>query len=183
MRDHQGRISIKPGQLGFEVNTFMQMVISDPKTGKAYSKKFDGKDFFAGKRMHDTVKLDEIDMAGYEAEITGGSDKTGTPMKWDVQGTGRKKVFISHGFALKDTRKGLRRRITVRGNTVAPDVHQLNLKLTKIGSTSLAELFPLSAEKQAEESVKEKLLRESQELAKSGTVEVDPKSVKGKVRH
>lgn len=161
----------------------MQMVISDPKTGKAYNKKLDGTDFFAGKRLHDTVSLNEIGLDGYEAEITGGSDKTGTPMKWDVQGTGRKKVFISHGFALRDTRKGLRRRINVRGNTVAADVHQLNLKITKLGSASLNELFPLSAEKQAEESVKEKLLRESVEMAKSGTVEIDPKSIKGKVRH
>lgn len=161
----------------------MYAVICDPKTGRAYGKKLEGNAFFAGKRLYDSVSLDEIGLAGYEGEITGGSDKTGTPMKFDVQGTGRKRIFAQHGFALRDTRKGLRRRISVRGNTIADDVHQVNIRLTKMGSATLAELFPEAAAKQKEETVKEKLLRESQELAKSGTVEIDPKSIKGKIRH
>lgn len=160
----------------------MYAVICDPKTGKAYGKKLEGNHFFTGKRLFATVALDEIGLNGYEGEITGGSDKTGTPMKFDVEGTGRKRIFVQHGFAMRDTRKGLRRRISVRGNTVADDVHQLNIRLTKMGTSSLAELFPEAAAKQQEESVKEKLLRESKEMAKSGTVEIDPKSIKGKIR-
>jgi small subunit ribosomal protein S6e len=68
----------------------MQVVISDPKTGKAY--KVEGKDteahaLFIGKRIDDVVDADIIGLGGYVLEITGGSDKDGTPMRKDVSGT------------------------------------------------------------------------------------------------
>ncbi len=53
-------------------------------------------------------------------KITGGSDKSGVPMRGDVLGGTRKRVLISQGVGLQDTEKGLRKRKLLRGNTIAP---------------------------------------------------------------
>jgi len=71
----------------------MNIVISDPETRNAYSKKVE-KPAFVGKKIKDTIKLDEIGLDGYEAIITGGSDKDGMPMNPKQEGVSRKKHLI-----------------------------------------------------------------------------------------
>ncbi|MDC0193603.1 30S ribosomal protein S6e [Candidatus Nitrosopelagicus sp.] len=60
--------------------------------------------------------------------ITGGSDKSGVPMRSDVHGQARKYVLLSKGVGLQDTEKGLRKRKLVRGNTISDEIYQLNCK-------------------------------------------------------
>ena len=61
-------------------------------------------------------------------KITGGSDKSGIPMRGDLHGMARKRVLLSKGVGLQDTEKGLRKRKLVRGNTISDEIFQVNCK-------------------------------------------------------
>ena len=78
----------------------------------------------------------------YEFEITGGSDMAGFPLSKDVEGIGLKKVLLSKGWGMKDKRKGIRLRKSVRGKTISDKVIQVNLKVVKEGKKTLSEIFP-----------------------------------------
>lgn len=161
----------------------LNIVISNPKTGKAFSKKIDEPSVFYNKKIGEIVKLDAIGMEGFEAKITGGSDKTGTPMKADLPGTFRRKVFIQKGFGFKKTKtKGIRKRKVLRGNTVSNDISQLNLAIVKEGSKKLEEFFAKEEKtEEKKESFKEKAIQKSMKIVEEGA-EVDSKGVKGKVK-
>ena len=68
-----------------------------------------------------------VGLAG-KLKITGGSDKSGVPMRGDVHGMARKRVLLSKGVGLQDTEHGLRKRKLVRGNTVSDEIFQVNCK-------------------------------------------------------
>ncbi len=59
-------------------------------------------------------------------KITGGSDKSGVPLREDIHGGARKYIMLSKGVGLRDAEKGQRIRKLVRGNTVSEEVYQLN---------------------------------------------------------
>ena len=118
----------------------MNVVISDPKTKKTYNINVE-KPVFLGRKLGEEVDLGGINLEGYKAVITGGSDKDGFPMKPSLQGTGRKKVLLSSGIGYRPKEKGIRRRKRVRGNTIAEDIHQVNLKVTKYGKEPLDKLL------------------------------------------
>jgi len=60
--------------------------------------------------------------------ITGGSDKSGVPMRADLQGMPRKRILIPKGVGLQDAEKGLRKRKLIRGNTISEEIYQVNCK-------------------------------------------------------
>ncbi len=60
--------------------------------------------------------------------ITGGSDKSGVPMRADVRGMPRKRILIPKGVGLQDTEKGLRKRKLIRGNTISEEIYQINCR-------------------------------------------------------
>ena len=68
-----------------------------------------------------------VGLAG-KLKITGGSDKSGVPMRGDLHGMARKRILLSKGVGLQDTEKGLRKRKLVRGNTVSDEIFQVNCK-------------------------------------------------------
>lgn len=61
-------------------------------------------------------------------KVTGGSDKSGIPMRSDIHGGARKKVLLSKGVGLKDVEIGQRVRKLMRGNTISEEIYQLNCK-------------------------------------------------------
>ena len=127
----------------------MQVVISDPKTGKAY--KVEGKDteahaLFIGKRIADVVDADIIGLGGYVLEITGGSDKEGMPMRKDVSGTARRQILITSPPGYRPKENGKRRRKSVRGNEISTEISQINVKIKEYGSKPLEGLFGASEE-------------------------------------
>ncbi len=149
----------------------MNLVISDPKIGKAYSKKIENIGIFLNKKIGNVVQLDSIGMPGYSAKITGGSDMCGFPMRFDLPGTVRKKIFI-----VKEKNKGLRRRVSVRGCVVGKDISQLNLVITKFGDKKLDGLIEKVGKKEKisakESAMKEELLsagqgKEAKEIKKA----------------
>jgi len=132
-----------------------KLVIGDSKlkrTFKAELKSPDA-DQLIGKKIGDKFRGELIGLTGYEFEITGGSDNAGFPMRADIEGTGRKKVLHDGklpGFKPPKKFKGVRKRKTVRGNTIAPDIVQINCKIVKWGNVDLLKHFGIVKEEKEE---------------------------------
>src|SRR5512136_1105105 len=96
-------------------------VISDPKTGKTYSRTIAGHyaSALVGKKIGDDVDGLFVSLPGYKLKITGGSDKDGFPMRRDLPGPRRRPVLVSGGTGFHPERGGVRRRKNLRGNTVS----------------------------------------------------------------
>ena len=147
----------------------MKFVVST-KSGKAYSASSDETNF-AGKKIGETVKLDALGLTGFEAKITGGSDKDGFPMNKSLSGIARKKILTSGGLGFKASRKGERKRVSVRGNTISDETSQVNLKITKDGSVKIGDI--LAAGKPSKEELmtaKERAVKASLENAGSAEI-------------
>ncbi len=65
-------------------------------------------------------------------KITGGSDKSGVPMRADIHGGSRKYVLLTKGVGLQDATKGERIRKLIRGNTISEETYQINCKFDGI---------------------------------------------------
>lgn len=125
----------------------MRIVISEPETGKAYQAEIpkDKESLIVGKRMGETLDGGAFGAAGYEFELTGGSDGTGFPMRKDVPGVRKDQLLLSDGPGFNPSRKGERQKKFVRGNTYSADIIQVNAKVSKKGATPLETLFPKAA--------------------------------------
>jgi small subunit ribosomal protein S6e len=119
----------------------MKINIGDPKAKRTLTHTLAAEDAKAlfGRKLGDKVKGDILGKAGYEFEITGGSDNAGFPMRRDATGTGRRKILVTRSIGQQRTKKGVRIRKTVAGNTVSEFTSQLNVKVTKHGGQPLFE--------------------------------------------
>lgn len=129
----------------------VKIVIADPKEGKSLQKELEGEDakFLYGLRIGQTFKGENIDLAGYEFEITGGSDDAGFPMRKGIP-KDRAKILSAGGVGVKTHRAGQRIRKTVAGAIVGQQTAQVNVKVTKHGAQSLFQQ-PEPAEAEAKE--------------------------------
>ena len=109
------------------------------KSGKTVKKEFKEEQaaVFHGKKVGDKINGELLEMPGYEFQISGGSDYCGFPMRSDVNGIMRKAILTTQGLGNNYTRKGMRLRRTVAGNTVYNKTSQLNLKVLKYGPEPL----------------------------------------------
>src|ERR671930_379347 len=107
-----------------------KLVISDTK-GKSVTQEL--KDRAAqpllGSKIGDILDSSVIGIVGGKMKITGGSDKSGTPMRPDVHGGVKKYVLLSRGIGMKNMKEGNRIRKLVRGNMVTEEIYQLNCAL------------------------------------------------------
>ncbi|HIG02879.1 MAG TPA: 30S ribosomal protein S6e [Candidatus Poseidoniales archaeon] len=145
---------------------------TDPSNnGKSYKCTISGTNYnqLLGKTIGDAIDgifigEGEITLAGYTLEISGGSDKTGTPMRNELLGGALKEILVTasqgykgHKIVNKKSKRyrykpdGLRKRRTFRGATITQDTRQINLKVVKHGNKSLAEIFPSSTGDSASE--------------------------------
>jgi len=139
-----------------------KVIISDPKQGKSLQKEVDSAEVtsFKRKKIGDKIDGKALGYDGYELEITGGSDNSGFPMRKDVEGIARKRILIVSGVGLrKKTRKGMRKRKTIAGNTISLKTAQINLKVIKYGKAKL-EFAKKEAEGEAKEAPKEEKTEE-----------------------
>ena len=134
----------------------MNIVISDPKSGRAFSHKSEDTGVFLNKKVGDEVSLDSLGFEGYLAVITGGSDKEGFPLKPDLEGAARRKIFVT-----VDKKKGVRRRIAFRGNLITNEITQVNVKVKKYGVKAFAEIAPKMKVEEKTLSAKEELIAKS----------------------
>lgn len=121
----------------------MPLKLNISNKGKAWKLEVDS-EVLSGRSVGDVVKGEDInsDLSGYELQITGGSDLAGFPLSKDVEGIGLRRLLLKKGFAMKDNRKGVRRRKTVRGRVISEKVVQVNLNVLKEGGKKLDEIFP-----------------------------------------
>lgn len=101
-----------------------KLTISD-KSGKTIAQEL--KDRTAqpllGTKVGSIIDSSIVGVAGGKLKITGGSDKSGTPMRADVHGGVKKYVLLSTGVG---NRSESRIRKLVRGNMVTEEIYQLN---------------------------------------------------------
>ncbi len=110
-----------------------------------------------GKKIGETLKGEDIaaELTGYELQITGLSDLAGFPGKKDIEGSSLKKVLLTKGFSMHDKRKGVRKKKTVRGNTVSKDTVQINTIVKKQGNKNFEDLLPKKKSEKKREEKKE----------------------------
>jgi len=114
-----------------------------------------------------------VGLAG-KLKITGGSDKSGIPMRGDLHGMARKRVLLSKGVGLQDTEKGLRKRKLTRGNTISDDIFQVNCKYDGI----IKEEKPKEAKEEKPKEAKEEKPKEAKEEKPKEAKEEKPKEAK-----
>jgi small subunit ribosomal protein S6e len=105
-----------------------KLTISDIK-GKSVSKELKDNDANAllGLQLGNETDAAIVGLSG-KLKLTGGSDKSGVPMRNDVHGAARKQVLLSKGVGLQNAETGQRKRKLMRGNTVSEEIYQVNCK-------------------------------------------------------
>ena len=105
-----------------------KITISDIK-GKSISKELKDSDAnpLLGLQLGNETDASIVGLNG-KLKLTGGSDKSGVPMRNDIHGAARKYVLLSKGVGLQDAEKGQRVRKLMRGNTVSEEIYQINCK-------------------------------------------------------
>jgi len=106
----------------------LKLTISDIK-GKSVSKELKESDVnpLLGLQLGNETDASIVGLTG-KLKLTGGSDKSGVPMRTDVHGAARKRVLLVKGIGLQDVEYGQRKRKLMRGNTVSEEIYQLNCK-------------------------------------------------------
>jgi len=109
-----------------------KLVISDTK-GKSITQEL--KDRAAqpllGSKIGDIIDSSVVGISGGKMKFTGGSDKSGTPMRPDVHGGVKKYVLLSRGVGMRNIIDGNRIRKLVRGNMVTEEIYQLKCSLVE----------------------------------------------------
>jgi len=164
-------------------STEIKLVIGQ-KDGKCVQKvlESDQVKLFSGLKIGDTVKGETINLTGWEFKITGGSDNCGFPMRFDVDGPGRKRILIvpgTIGVKKKSKSKKAKLRKTVRGNTFGSTTSQINVKVLTEGKTPLvAPEAPAEGEapkEEKKEAPKEKAKPEKEVPEKKEAPKEEPK--------
>jgi len=95
---------------------------------------------FFDKRMATEVSGDSLgdEFKGYVFRIAGGNDKQGFPMKQGILCNHRVRLLFKKGMSCyRERRKGCRKRKSVRGCVVGPDLAILSLVITKKGAEEI----------------------------------------------
>lgn len=148
----------------------MAFKINISHKGKTIKKEVDN-EALMGRKIGETIKGNEVaaELADYELEITGTSDRAGFPGKKDLEGPELRKVLLTKGFGMhkmpkregkkkRALHKGARLKKTLRGNTVGSATIQINTRVKKEGSTKFEDLLPkkeVPKEEKKEESAEQ----------------------------
>ncbi len=105
-----------------------KLTISDIK-GKSISKELKDTDAnpLLGLQLGNETDASIVGLTG-KLRLTGGSDKSGVPMRNDLHGATKKRVLLVKGVGLQDVEYGERKRKLMRGDTVSEEIYQLNCK-------------------------------------------------------
>jgi small subunit ribosomal protein S6e len=107
-----------------------KVVISD-SNGKSISQELKDKvaSPLLGLKIGDIIDSNVVGINGDKMQITGGSDKSGTPMRPDLHGGVKKYILLARGIGMRNRNPGLRIRKLIRGSMVTEEIYQLNCKL------------------------------------------------------
>ena len=97
-----------------------KVVVSDPKSGRAYNVDASGgaAGAIVGKSIGDEIDAGSLGLAGYRILITGASDRTGIAAKKGIPGAGRRKLLLAGGIGFHPVMDGERRRKTIRSSDI-----------------------------------------------------------------
>lgn len=139
----------------------LKVVVSDPKTGRAYNvdASTGAAGAIVGKKIGDEVDAGSLGLAGYKILITGGSDQTGTPARKSLPGAGRRKLLLAEGVGFHAKMEGERKRKMIRAHQITPEFVQINARVTAYGEKTLDELFPKVEGAEKKEKTKERKVR------------------------
>jgi len=120
-----------------------KVVINDIKNGKSHQVQVSGHhaNSLIGKKIGDEVDGIFVQLPGYKLILTGGTDKTGFPMRKDFPGMGRRRLLLSKSKGFRSKEHGLRRKKSIRGNTINQDIVQINMKVAKYSSKPIDKLI------------------------------------------
>ena len=110
-----------------------KIIVGNPETGKSQSLEVESARAvpLIGRKLGEVVDGSVVGMGGHKLQITGGSDKDGFPMRPNVHGGVRVGVVLSEGVGFHPSRKGERRRKTLRGNVITEEIVQINMKIVE----------------------------------------------------
>ena len=132
-----------------------KVVVNDTKNGKSHQVQVSGHhaNSLIGKKIGDEVDGIFISLPGYKLQITGGADKDGFAMRRDLPGVGRRRLLLSKSQGFKPKERGIRKKKSVKGNTINQDIVQINMKVVKYSSKPIEKL--INVEKKDEGEKKE----------------------------
>ncbi|MFP3167128.1 MAG: S6e family ribosomal protein [Candidatus Nanopusillus sp.] len=110
-----------------------KVVVSDPKTGKSIQVQTKDESL-VGKKIGDIIDGSIINLDGYKLRITGGSGFEGAPMVNYVEGMNKKYVWYNEN-------KKVRVKKLVRGNTISPEIVQVNTKIEEYGNKDFNQIY------------------------------------------
>ena len=140
-----------------------KIVVNDTKTGKSHNILVSGHhaNSLIGKKINDEVDGIFVSLPGYKLQITGGTDKNGFPMRKDLSGITRRRLLLSESLGFKPKDSGIRKKKSVRGNTINQEVVQISMKVVKHSSRPIEDI--IKVEKKKEEVKEEEGKKEEQE--------------------
>lgn len=96
---------------------------------------------FLGKRIGESVGGELLGLGGYTLKITGGTDRSGFPLRPEIPGARQVRIFVGEGFGFHAPRRGQRKRRTFRGSAISEETVQINLVVERKGPKPLTELL------------------------------------------
>jgi len=134
-----------------------KVVVNDTKNGKSHNILVSGHhaNSLIGKKINDEVDGIFVSLPGYKLQITGGTDKNGFPMRTDLPGITRRRLLLSESKGFKPKDSGVRKKKSVRGNTVNQDVVQINMKVIKHSSKAIEDIIKVEEKKDEKETQEE----------------------------
>jgi len=108
-----------------------KVIVSDPETGTSSVVELEEARAapLIGKRIGETIEGSIVNLPGHKAQIMGGSDKDGFPMRPSVHGGVRRRIVLTRGVGYRPQNEGMRRRKTIRGNVITDEIVQVNMKI------------------------------------------------------
>jgi small subunit ribosomal protein S6e len=109
------------------------LIVSNPETGTSQRVELEDSRMapLIGRRIGEVFDGAFANMPGHKLKLTGGTDKDGIPMRPDVHGSAKTDIILSGGVGYKPKKKGERKRVIVRGNTVSSETTFLNLSIVE----------------------------------------------------
>ena len=109
------------------------LIVSDPDTGNSQRVELEDERMppLMGVRIGQVIDGTIANLPGHRIQLTGGTDRDGIPMRPDVHGGAKARIILSGGVGYKPKKKGERKRVVVRGNTVSADTTFLNFKIVE----------------------------------------------------
>ena len=108
-----------------------KVVVSSPTDGKSKTVTIPEAQAqtLIGLKIGDAFSGETFGYSGQELIITGGSDKSGIPLRGDIAGGGKRRILLSGPPGYHPTSSGQRKRKLIRGNMITEDVVQINAKV------------------------------------------------------